>query len=171
MGMFMASVAFRPEPQTDWAVIKPQIESMFKGLEGLTDNLDSDGPGYAIVSPYGDMGMFLAELPGKISTLTGGWVVFATCCDSDFAMLELYHNGKMVDKCVIGELYEEFAEFEEASAPNLEIWTQLLPEGASQELLKAAFTMNGWDATGNLQMLSKATQLPIFDDKLVFGLD
>ena len=32
MGMFMASVAFRPEPQRDWAVIKPQIESMFKGM-------------------------------------------------------------------------------------------------------------------------------------------
>ena len=171
MGVFMASVAFRPEAQTDWAAVKPRIQAMCQGAGGLVDNLDSEATGYAIVSPYGDMGMFLSKLPGQISALTGGWAVFATCCDSDFAMLELYHNGKLVDKCVIGELYEEFAEFEEASAPNLEIWTQLLPEGASRDLLNAAFTMNGWDATGNLQMLSKATQLPIFDDRLVFGLD
>lgn len=171
MGVFMASVAFRRTNNTDWENVKPRIQALYQGLDGLVDNLDSEGPGYCVVSPYGDMGMFLAELPGQISALIGDWVVFATCCDSDFAMLELYRDGVLVEKCVIGELYDEFAEFEEVAAPNLEIWAQLLPEGASQELLNAAFTMNGWDAAGNLQMLSKATQLPIFDDKLVFGLD
>ena len=171
MGVFMSSVAFRCGAKTDWEVVKPQIRAMYQGLAGLVDNLDSEGPGYAIVSPYGDLGMYLAELPGKISALTGDHAVFATCCDSDFAMLELYRDGALVEKCVIGEMYEEFAEFEDSAAPNLEVWAQLLPEGASQELLMAAFEMNGWDVMGNLQLLSKATGLPIFDDGLVLGLD
>ena len=175
MGMFMASVAFRPEPQTDWAVIKPQIESMFKGLEGLTDNLDSDGPGYAIVSPYGDMGMFLAELPGKISALTGGWAVFASCNDSDFDLLELYHNGQLLDKCYVGECFEDyFEEFDEEvgyGKPALEKWLPLLLDAGQRPELEQA--LGGVDvfAEENLRLLSELTGLPIFDDGLMLAVE
>lgn len=169
MGVFMASVAFRPAEKTDWAAVKPQIEAMFKGLDGLTDNLDSDGPGYAIVSPYGDMGMFLAELPGKISALTGGWAVYANCCDSDFALLELYHNGELVEKSCIGELYEEFEDFEDAAAPMAENWMPLVQPGFHAQMLQAAFDEDFVFAEDNLRLLSKVTGLPIFDDELVFG--
>lgn len=169
MGVFMASVAFRCTDKTDWVHVKPQIEAMFRGLEGLTDNLDSDGPGYAIVSPYGDMGMFLADLPATISALTGDWAVFANCCDSDFSLLELYCNGKLVEKSVIGEMYEEFEDFEGACAPSYDNWAQLLLPEFEAELLQMALGEVAVFAEDNLRLLSKVTGLPVFDDALVFG--
>lgn len=171
MGVFMASVAFRRTDKTDWEHVKPQIEAMFKGLDGLTDNLDSEGPGYAIVSPYGDMGMFLADLPEKISSLTGDYAVFANCCDSDFALLELYRGGKLVEKSVVGECYEEFDDFVDAREPNPANWSVLLKDGMELTTLAGAFSEDSGFAEDNLRLLSKATGLPIFDDELVFAAE
>ena len=170
MGVFMASVAFRITEKNNWEVIKPQIESMFKGLDGLTDNLDSDGPGYAIVSPYGEMGMFLAELPEKISKMTGDYAVFANCCDSDFALVELYHNGTLVEKSCIGECYEEFEDFVGSTEPVPSIWLPLLVEQSRLPELEQALGEVDVFAEDNLRLLSEVTELPIFDDELVFGV-
>lgn len=170
MGVFMASVAFRITEKNNWEVIKPQIESMFKGLDGLTDNLDSDGPGYAIVSPYGEMGMFLAELPEKISKMTGDYAVFANCCDSDFALVELYHNGTLVEKSCIGECYEEFEDFVGSTEPVPSSWQPLLVEQSRLPELEQALGEVDVFAEDNLRLLSEVTELPIFDDELVFGM-
>lgn len=169
MGVFMASVAFQAPRQEEWTVIKPRIEALFKGLEGLTDNLNAASSGYAIVSPYGDMAMLLAELPAKISAMTGGFAVFANCCDSDFSLLELYHKGALVEKSCIGELYEEFEDFEDAAAPSVDHWLPLLQPGFDEQMLKSAFDEDFVFAEDNLRLLSKVTGLPIFDDELVFG--
>ena len=170
MGVFMASVAFRITEKNNWEVIKPQIVSMFKGLEGLTDNLDSDGPGYAIVSPYGEMGMFLAELPEKISKMTGDYAVFANCCDSDFALMELYHNGTVVEKSCIGECYEEFEDFVGSTEPVPTNWLPLLVDQSRLPELEQALGEVDVFAEDNLRLLSEVTELPIFDDELVFGM-
>jgi hypothetical protein len=171
MGVFMASVSFGITEKNNWEVIKPQIESMFKGLDGLTDNLDSDGPGYAIVSPYGEMGIFLAELPEKISKMTGGFAVFANCCDSDFALMELYHNGTLVEKSCIGECYEEFEDFVGSTESAPSNWLPLLVDRSRlPELEQALGEVDGF-AEDNLRLLSEVTQLPIFDDELVFGMN
>lgn len=171
MGVFMASVAFRRTEKTEWEVVKPQIEAMFKGLDGLTDNLDSEGPGYAIVSPYGDMGMFLADFPAKISAMTGDYAVMASCCDSDFDLLELYHNGKLVEKSVLGECYEEFEDLEDCAQPDAANWIPLLTGPEAVEELKQALGEVEVFAEDNLRLLSKVTGLPIFDDELVFAED
>ena len=170
MGVFMASVAFTAPEQSRWVQIKPQIEAMFKGVEGLTDNLSTDGTGFAIVSPYGDMGMFLAELPEKISALTGGWAVFANCCDSDFALLELYHNGELVEKSCIGECYyEEFEDFDGCTEPDVSNWMPLLLDAGRLQELELALGEVEVFAEANLRLLSILTGMPIFEDSLVFG--
>ena len=171
MGVFMASVAFQATEKNNWSVIKPQIESMFKGLDGLTDNLDSNGPGYAIVSPYGDMGMFLAEMQEKISRMTGGYVVFASCCDSDFALLELYRNGTLVEKSCIGDCYEEFEDYAGSTEPAVFNWLPLLADKGRQAELEQALGEVDVFAEDNLRLLSELTGLPIFTDELVFGMD
>ncbi len=171
MGVFMSSVAFRRSSKTNWEKVKPQIQSMYQGLEGLVDNLDSEGPGYAIVSPYGDMGMLLSELPQKISTLTGDWAVFANCCDSDFNLLELYYDGTLVDKCYIGECFEDYGELDEYAKPELEKWLPLLADAGRLPELAQALGEVVVFAEDNLRLLSELTELPIFDDKLVFGLE
>lgn len=170
MGVFMSSVAFRITEQNNWTVIKPQIEAMFKGLDGLNDNLDSDGPGYGIVSPYGDMGMYLSELPEKISALTGGYVVFATCCDSDFNLLELYHNGTQVEKSYVGGRFRDYGEMGEYSKPVLSNWLPLLADPKRKRELKKVLGKVWLFAENNLRRLSALTCLPIFDDALVFGM-
>ena len=175
MGMFMASVAFRVTDKNDWAQIKPRIESMFRGLDGLTNNLDSEGPGYAIVSPYGDMGMFLAELPEKISRMTGDYAVFASCNDSDFDLLELYRNGVLLDKCYVGECFEDYLEEigEDVGygKPNLEKWLPLLADQSRLPELQQALGEVDVFAEDNLRLLSDVTGLPIFDDALMLGLE
>ena len=168
MGVFMASVAFRVTEKNNWAFIKPRIESMFKGLDGLTDNLDSDGPCYAIVSPYGEMGMFLAELPEKISRMTGDYAVVANCCDSDFALLELYHNGALVEKSCIGDCYENFEDYDGSTEPEVFNWLPLLMDKARLPELEQALGEVDVFAEDNLRLLSEVTGLPIFDDELVF---
>ena len=169
MGVFMASVAFQVTQKERWTALKPQIQAMFKGLDGLTDNLDSDGPGYAIVSPYGDMGMFLAELPEKISKMTGGYVVFASCCDSDFAMMELYRNGLLVEKSSIGDCYEDFEDYDGSTEPATFNWLPLLKDRSRLPELEQALGEVDVFAEDNLRLLSELTELPIFEDELVFA--
>lgn len=169
MGVFMASIAFRCGDSKVWETSKDQIDSMFRGLDGLADNLCSDGPGYAIVSPYGDMGMFLSELPGRISRLVEDYAVFATCVDSDFALLELYKNGELLESCSVGEVYEEYGEFCSVNKPNIDLWTPLLIDSNDAGLLEDALMGNEVFVEDQLRQISKLTGLPIFDDALVFG--
>ncbi len=171
MGVFMASVAFRRTDDTAWENVKPQIEAMFKGLDGLTDNLDTDGPCYAIVSPYGDLGMFLADLPARISALTGDYAVLANCCDSDFDLLELYHNGVLLEKSYVGECFEDYDEMGDYEQPNAAHWVPLLIDPARAEELKLALGEVDVFAEDNLRLLSELTGLPVFDDKLVFEME
>ena len=167
MGMFMTSVSFRRGNDTNWNEIKPLIENMFKGVEDLSDNLDTEGPAYAILDAYGHMSMFLSELPEIISKLTGDYAVFANCVDSDFATLELYCNGDLLDSCVIGEVYEEFSEFCEAKSPDLEIWKRLLLDEGQIDLLNHALFGHEVFVEDQLRMLTQVTGLPIFDDEMI----
>lgn len=169
MGMFMSSVSFRQGNSANWNDVKPLIEKMFKGLEGLSDNLDADGPGYAILDAYGYMGMVLAELPEQISKLTGDYAVFANCVDSDFATLSLYHNGVLLDECAIGEVYDEFAEIDEAKSPDLEIWKRLLLDEGQIDLMNRALFGHEVFVEDQLRMLTHVTGLPIFDDEMMLA--
>lgn len=168
MGMFMASVSFRCSDKTVWQKIRPEVENMFLGLDGLVSNLDSDGPGYVILSPYGDMGQFLADLPEKISALTGDYAVMAMCVDSDFDTLELYYAGELLEQSCIGEVYEEYSEFMEVNRPNMELWKPLLLDQTQGEVLSTALFSEEVCAEDNLRKLSRLTGLPIFDDELMF---
>lgn len=167
MGMFMSSVAFRYTKTDGWAFTKARIKAMCSGVDGLVDNLDSDGPGYAIVSPYGDMGSFLAELPEKISRLTKDYVVFATCVDSDFNLLALYQNGVLLENSCVGEVYEEYAEFMEINAPEVEHWEPLLLDKTQRKALEAALNQDQVFAEDHLRLLTELTGIPIFDDEMM----
>lgn len=169
MGMSMASVAFRCPDTQKWAQIKPWIEKDFKGVSGLVDNLDGEGPGYVILSPYGDMAMLLSELPERISHLTGDYAVFATCVDSDFCLMELYLGGELVDKGCIGEVYEELDEAGPAGQLDLESWKPLLLDETQAEALSDALFGEEVFAEDQLRKLTKLTGLPIFDDELMLA--
>ena len=168
MGVFMASVAFRVTEKNNWAFIKPRIESMFKGLDGLTDNLDSNGPGYAIVSPYGDMGMLLAEIAPKVSVLIDGYAVMAMCADSDFDVLELYRCGELVERSCVGERYEEI---EDLTEPDPDNWMPLLRNPDERAALEQALFEMDVFAEDNLRMLTRLTGYPIFDDGMMLAAE
>ena len=169
MGMFMASVSFRCADAEKWKAVRPEIEKMFMGLDGLYSNFDGAGPGYGILSPYGDMGMFLAELPEKISRLTGGYSVMAMCVDSDYNMMELYRSGELLEKSCIGECYDEYAEEFGYGEPDLEKWVPLLLDsGRLEELKEALFDVDVF-ADGNLRLLTELTGLPILDDEMMMS--
>ena len=169
MGTSMASVAFRRPETLNWLDIKVKIMDMFQDIDGLVTDLDQEKSGYAIVSPYGDMGMFLQDLPAKISNLTGSYAVFSICVDSDFCFTELYANGKLLEKGCIGECYMEFDEFPDVQSPNSELWKPLLLNPADIQMLNSAFVGNEVFVEDQLRQISKLTGLPIFDDKLVYG--
>jgi len=165
----MASIAFRVGESADWTAVKPQIQQMVTGLDGFVDDLENPGLDHAVVSPYGDMGMFLAEMPEKISTLVQGWTVFCTCVDSDFALLELYHNGEELDCCAVGEVYEEYEEFCTVTPPKVDVWARLLVNPQDLATLEQALLGQEVFVEDQLRALSKLTGLKIFDDGLVFG--
>lgn len=169
MGTSMASVAFRRNEKMNWQQIKPQILEMFDGVEGLESNLDAETDGYAIVSPFGDMGMFLAELPEKISDLTGDYVVMCASFDSDFAVMELYHGGMMLEECAVGEVYEEYDEFCCTNKANMELWAPLLRNSENMEAFQEALHGEEVFVEDQLRELSRLTGLPVFDDVLVYG--
>lgn len=169
MGTSMASVAFRCSDKNRWETIKAEILDMFDGVEGITSNLDTDGPGFAIVSPYGDMGMFLADLPAEISELTGDYAVMCACFDSDFGVLELYKNGQMLEECAIGEVYEEYEEFCCTNKANMALWSALLKDPSRLADFQNALHGEEVFVEDQLRAISDLTGLPIFQDELVYG--
>lgn len=169
MGTSMASVAFRRNEKTNWEKIKPRIADMFAGVEGLVSNLDSEASGYAIVSPYGDMGMFLADLPEKISELTEDYVVMTACFDSDFAVMELYQAGKMLEECAVGEVYEEYEEFCCTNKADMRLWKGLLLDESDMDALSDALYGEEIFVEDQLRVISRVSGLPVFDDEMVYG--
>ena len=171
MGTFMASVAFRHPNDENWILIKNKIKELYINIDGLVSNLDEECSGYAIVSPFGDMGSFLAEIPAEISRLTNDFVVFTTCVDSDFSMMELYHNGSLLEKCCIGEIYEEFADIYEGNTPTPSLWEPMLLDQSLKSELDKALLESGMFVEDQLRTLSELTGIPIFSDKMVFGAE
>ena len=169
MGMFMASAAFSKPEEAVWKNVKVRLVDFLAKQEGFTNNLDSQGSAFAIVSPYGDGGQILAAIAPQISQLIGGIVVFATCCDSDFDLIEVYRNGELVEKCYIGACFEEFMEFGEYSKQNMEFWKNLLVDTSREDELYSALFEEEVFAEDNLRKLSALTALPMFDDTLVFA--
>lgn len=169
MGTFMASASFRRTEKMDWQQLKPAITEMFQGIDGLVSNLDSEGNGYAIVSPYGDLGMFLADLPARISRLTGDYAVLAVCVDSDFAMLELYLDGRLMERTSIGNVYDDIDELAGCGKPELALWKPLLMDITNAGQLEKALLGNEIFVDDQLRVISTLTGIPVFDDELVFG--
>lgn len=165
----MASVAFRCADQNRWESVKDEIIDMFDGVEGITSNLNTDASGFAIVSPDGDMGMFLADLPEEISELTGDYAVMCACFDSDFGILELYHKGQMLEECAIGQVYEEYEEFCCTNKANMALWAGLLKDPSKLPDLQNALHGEAVFVEDQLRTVSELTGLPIFRDDLVYG--
>ena len=173
MGTSMASVSFRWPDSADSHDLKPEIRAMFQGIEGIVSDLEQEQKAYAIVSPYGDMGMFLQDIPQRISALTGDYAVFCMCVDSDFALLELYHNGGLVEKSALGipELLAEIDELADLKTPNVSVWRPLLLNSEETVDFQTAVTAEVVFVEARLKWISILTGMPIFDDKLVYGED
>ena len=171
MGTFMASVSFRRTDSVKWPEWKRKIAEMYQDVDGLVSDLEQDKKAYAIVSPYGDLGMFLAEIPEAVSRLTGDYAVFCMCVDSDFALLELYHNGQLVEKSAIGEpeLLAEIDETADLETPDIALWEPLLKNPEDVQALQSAFLENTVFVEDPLREISALTGMPIFDDALVYG--
>ena len=168
MGMFMASLSFRKPEETIWCKAKERIQQWLSNVEGLTNNLDADVDGFAIVSPYGEDGMILAESALPLSKIITGTVIMASCVDSDFNLLEVFDRGESVEKCYIGEIYEEYEEVMDCTAPNMDFWKSLLLDADNvQELQMALFDEENF-AEDNLRKLSELIGFPVFEDSLVF---
>lgn len=168
MGMFMASVSFRKPEESVWLQAKEKIQQWISQVGGLNSNLHLEEDVVGIVSPYGEEAQILSEMALLVSNLIGGTVIYANCCDSDFNLLEVYDKGEPVEKCCIGEVYEEFAEFMECHQPNFEFWNDLLLESSRVEELRSALYEREICAEDNLRKLSELIGLPVFDDALVF---
>lgn len=170
MGTFMASASFRRPQQVNWQDVKPKIQAMYQGIERLVDDLDKEQSNYTIISPYGDMGMYLQDIPQRVSALTGDYAIFCMCVDSDFALLELYHNGQLLEKSVIDceGITEEFDELAELTMPALELWKPLLQDPEDEKALQMAFTEEFVFAEEQLRKISELTGIPIFDDEMVY---
>ena len=173
MGTFMASVSFRRTDSVKWPEWKRKIAEMYQDVDGLVSDLEQDKKAYAIVSPYGDLGMFLADIPEMVSGLTGDYSVFCVCVDSDFALLELYHNGQRIEKSAIGhtEFLAEIDEMEDVQLPELSLWKPLLQKPEDAQALQNAFTEESVLVEDQLRKISSLTGSPIFEDALVFYED
>ena len=70
----------------------------------------------------------------------GDYAFFCLCVDSDFALLEMYHNGKLVEKSAIGEpeLLAEIDELADMSTPDLTLWEPLLQNPEDAHALQTA---------------------------------
>ena len=166
MGMFMASVSFRCADREKWTQVKPWIERMFRHVPDLVTNFDGEGPGYVILDMRGYRVRELADLPERISSLTGDYAVMAVCNDSDFNLMSLYHDGDCLENSYIGHVYEEYLEFREVSTPDIELWKPLLLDTSGENALQQALYGDSIFAEDNLRMLTELTGLPIFDDEL-----
>jgi len=92
------------------------------------------------------------------------------CVDSDFALLEVYYNGKLIEKSAIGEpeLLAEIDELADMRAPDLTLWKPLLQNPEDDHALQTAFTEASIFVEDQLREISKLTGVPIFDDALVY---
>lgn len=169
MGMFMASLAFRCTDGEKWQKIKPGLEKVCADVPGLVSNLDCDGPGYVLLSPYGAHGPVLGDLVERVSTLTGDYAVMTMCVDSDFNVMELYHRGRLLERSCIGECYYEMPEEMDMKSPDIENWKPLLLDPTQTRPLSEALFGNEVLAEDNLRKLSALTGLPIFDDELMYN--
>ena len=170
MGTFMASASFRWPQQLNWPDLKPKIRAMYQGVEALVDDLDKDQSAYTIISPYGDMGVYLQEIPRQVSAMTGDYAIFCMCVDSDFALLELYQNGSLLEKSVIGalDIAGEMDEMAELTTPKLELWKPLLQKQEDEQQLQVAFTEETVFVEDQLRRITELTGIPIFDDEMVY---
>lgn len=168
MGVFMASLSFRKPEQEIWTHGKERIEKWLSEIDGLTSNLDDTADGIAIVSPYGEDAYVLAGSAQPISRMIQGYVIMASCVDSDFNLLEVFYNGESVEKCCIGELYEEYKEIMDCGAASYEFWKRLLLDESREEELRHALYGKEILAEDNLRLLSGLIGFPVFNDDLVF---
>lgn len=168
MSMFVSGIAFRRTQQTDWKHAQARLKELFDGVDGLVHNLDSEGPGYAVVSPYGDMGKYLADRTREVSWLAAGYVVSVSCYESDFALLQVFQDGKCVEYCYVGRASEVFLEILEVDPPKMDVWSRLLLDSAQTTALEEALFGVNVFVEDNLRQLSQLTGMPIFDDRLVF---
>ena len=167
MGIFMASLSFRCTDKEKWTKIKPVIREAVSNIDGIVDNLDTDGPGYGLLNLFGDESSVLAQLPEKISALTEDYAVFAVCVDSDFNLLSLYNNGKLLENSYIGHVYPEYREFCPLKKPAVKQWLPLLENPAKAFSLRRALYVHEVFAEDNLRRLSELTGLPILDDNMI----
>ena len=170
MGTFMASASFRRPQQVNWPDVKTKIQAMYQGVERLVDDLDKEQNAHTIISPYGDMGMYLQDIPQQVSALTGDYAIFCMCVDSDFALLELYRNGELLEKSLIDceGFAEDMDELEKLTTPNIELWKPLLQNPEDEQALQTAFTEEFVFAEDQLRKISELTGIPIFDDEMVY---
>ena len=170
MGTTMASVSFRRTDNMNWSALKPKIKSLYQGIEGIVSNIEQEEIAYAIVSPYGDSAVFLEEITEKVSQLTGDYVIFCMCVDSDYALLKLYCNGQKIEEAALGapELLEEIDELADLSMPDVVTWKPLLQDEKNAEALYNAFKINEVFVEDQLRIISALTGMPIFNDVLVF---
>lgn len=168
MGTSMASVSFRKPDECAWNQVKPRLGNWLDKTDGFTSNLGRQSDGFAIVSPYGDGAPVLGQIAPQISTLLDGYCVFAICCDSDFCLLEVYNKGEAVEKCYVGEVFEEFLEFGEYSEPNLAFWRSLLVNPGDSAIMEESFAQEYVFAEDFLRKLSLLIGMPVFDDTLVY---
>ena len=164
MGMFMASVAFQCADKEKLVEVTHFVRKTVSGVQGLVDNLHTDGPFYGVLNMFGDEGSTLSVLPERISAITGAYAVFAVCIDSDCNLLSLYHDGKLLENSCTGLPYPEF---EEINKPSMELWLPLLQDPTKiKELQHALYTFEVF-AEDNLRELSVLTGLPILDDNMI----
>ena len=170
MGTFMASASFRRPQQSNWSELKPKIQAMYQGIERLVDDLEKEQNAYTVISPYGDMGMYLQDIPQRVSALTGDYAIFCMCVDSDFAVLELYHNGQLLEESVIDceGFAEDIDELAELTNPALELWKPLLQNPEDEQALQTAFTEEYVFVEDQLRCISRLTGIPIFNDEMVY---
>ena len=170
MGTFMASASFRCPQHSNWPELKPKIQAMYQGVERLVDDFAKQQSAHAIISPYGDMGMYLQDIPQQVSALTGDYAIFCMCVDSDFALLELYYNGQLLEKAVIDceGITEGFDEVAELTTPALELWKPLLQNPENEQALQTAFTEEFVFVEDQLRKISELTGIPVFDDDMVY---
>lgn len=166
MGMFMASVSFFCADREKWTQLRPLVEQMLKDTPEVVTNFEEAGPGYVILDMRGYHIGTLAELPERISALTGDYAVMAICNDSDFNLMGLFQNGNCLERSYIGEVYEEYEEFEEVTAPDITLWKSLLQDPTRVEELNEALYVREIFAEDNLRLLTDLTGLPIFDDEI-----
>ena len=172
MGTFMASVSFLRTDNVNWQELKTEIKAMYHDVEGLVSNLEQEREAFAIVSPYGDLGMFLQEIPQQVSQKTGSYAIFCVCVDSDYALLELYHNGQLLEQSGVGTLdfLAEIDELANIKTPDIALWKPLLQNPEDVEALQTAFTENPtYFVEDQLRQISALTGIPVFDDMLVYG--